>query len=77
MLKLSICDQMRHWLILFLSCGLGDIRHSLQGRLKSVSSSKGRGDGIRLTLRSNSGEWSFVTFISVTTLRLANCDKDV
>lgn len=32
-----------------------DIRHSLQGRLKSVSSSKGRGDGIRLTLRSNSG----------------------
>uniref|UniRef100_A0A7I4D6I6 dynamin GTPase n=1 Tax=Physcomitrium patens TaxID=3218 RepID=A0A7I4D6I6_PHYPA len=32
-----------------------DVRHSLQGRLKSVSSSKSRGDGIRLTLRSNSG----------------------
>ncbi|KAG0555995.1 hypothetical protein M758_11G017100 [Ceratodon purpureus] len=31
-----------------------DVRHSLQGRLKNASSSKGRTEGIRLTLRSAS-----------------------
>ena len=36
---------------------IGDVRHSLQGRLKNASSSRGRVDGIRLTLRSSTGEW--------------------
>lgn len=32
----------------------GDVRHSLQGRLKNVTASQGRSEGIRLTLRSAS-----------------------
>lgn len=34
----------------------GDVRHSLQGRLKNVTASQGRSEGIRLTLRSASSK---------------------
>lgn len=48
---------------------VGDVRHSLQGRLKNASASRGRTDGIRLTLRSSTGEWQIsIVFVSFAPL---------